>query len=749
MSSGTPGASLLERLVLNEVQTKAVLHDSGAQLVFAGAGTGKTRVLTAKIAWLIEQRGLPPSSIFAATFTNKAAREMKSRVASITGLSCDGLWIGTFHSMCARILRREATHLGYLPSFTIYDDDDQATVIRRLLKELGIEERAMTLGAARSAISLWKNDGVEPQAALAKATGYQHQQAARLYAAYQSALRTLQAMDFDDLLGNVVKLFHEHPGVLGRYRSMFRHVLVDEYQDTNRTQFHLVHLLASEHGRIFVVGDDDQSIYGWRGAQVDNILSFERHFPGTTVFKLEQNYRSTKPILDFANAAIIANSARAEKRLWTTQQSGAAVTVTCYGEDRREADGVARLIRQQITGGSKPSEIMILFRTNAQSRPFEDVLRRERIAYTLVGGLSFYQRKEIKDCVAYLRLLVNPNDDVSFERIMNVPPRGLGPKAREDLGTAASGPLLPAVMRPLDPSSAPVLKQKGVVELRTIFTTLSQLRDSGSPIEQLLRQALKLSGYMTMLENEQSEEAEGRVENINEMFNAIAEWEEDHEGAGLTEFLEEVALVSDIDMAADDSQRVTLMTLHAAKGLEALHVFLTGLEDGLLPSRMNFEDDAKIEEERRLFYVGITRAQRTLHCSYATQRWRFGSVTPMTPSRFLESIPESLYRLEHDVPRYDRVAVPPTSARVVSTRAGQMQRPPQRDVAPARSQEQFEHFSQEEVQLRMGQRVRHKQYGIGRILNISGFNDDMRVTVLFDDGERRRMLARFAALEAL
>jgi len=737
-------ASLLERLVLNGEQAKAVTHEGGPQLVFAGAGTGKTRVLTARIAWLIEERKVPAGALFAATFTNKAAREMKSRVESLTGLSCNGLWIGTFHSMCARLLRREAAALGYSAAFSIFDTDDQAAVIRQVCRSLGIEERALASGAARHAISRWKNDGVPPEEAMESLSGYQDRQLARVYAGYQESLRRMQAMDFDDLLSNAVLLLRSNPGIADRYQARFRHVLVDEYQDTNHAQFQLVKILGAVHGNVFVVGDDDQSIYGWRGARVENILAFEREFSGTTVYRLEQNYRSTPAILNFANAVIQPNALRAAKRLWTTRADAADVVVCRYGDDRGEAEGICRRIARLVSSGAKPGDIMVLFRTNAQSRPFEDVLRRERLAYTLVGGISFYQRREIKDCLAYLRLLVNPADDVSLERILNVPSRGLGPRAREELAAVAGGSLLQTILRPPAPDSPPILSHRGINELRNLFGELAPLALEGYAPDGLLSEVLQRTGYVTALEAEHTEESEGRVENINELLNAMALWTGEHPDGRLESFLEEVALLSDIDMAADAADSVVLMTLHSAKGLEARHVFLAGLEDGLLPSRQNIADARMVEEERRLFYVGCTRARETLWCSHAERRWRFGSVSPMDRSRFLDDVPGELYRTADET-----VARHPPAQPASRSRGDTVHRAaPERTVGPAHDREPaYEEYSQEEVQYRMGQRVRHKTYGIGRILSVSGFNNDMRVTVLFNDGARRQMLARFAGLE--
>ncbi len=435
--------SVIDRMVLNTVQKEAVLYDNGPQLVFAGAGTGKTRVLTAKIAYLVE-KGVLPHQIFAATFTNKAAKEMRTRVESLINMPVNGLWIGTFHSMFTRILRRESTHIGYNANFSIFDTNDQTSLIKKVLKNLDIDDRSMQPRQALGSISRYKNACITPQKLEATVKGFYEQELLRVYKAYQKALKEQQAMDFDDLLLNAVLLFLQNQEILEKYRNLFRYILVDEYQDTNAAQFLLIKLLSEMHGHIFAVGDDDQSIYGWRGAQIENILSFEREFPQTKVFKLEQNYRSTKSILDFANAAISENRYRASKQLWTDQAKGNEVTIVKYRDDRQEAENISEKIAAMTTGKIQGRDIAILFRTNAQSRPFEDALRKRKIAYILVGGTSFYERAEIKDCLAYLRLLVNPKDDISFDRICNVPARGIGDKAKEVLSRPLQKKVFPS-----------------------------------------------------------------------------------------------------------------------------------------------------------------------------------------------------------------------------------------------------------------------------------------------------------------
>jgi DNA helicase-2/ATP-dependent DNA helicase PcrA len=741
MISAFSRANVVDKILLNPVQKEAVLYDQGPQLVFAGAGTGKTRVLTAKIAWLIQSKGVPPNRIFAATFTNKAAREMQRRVEELTGLPCQGLWIGTFHSLCARILRREADKIGFPPSFSIFDADDQLSCVKKAAKELALDERTMPPRLILSAISRHKNACVPPEQLAGKGISYFEQELIRAYAAYQDSLKKQHAMDFDDLLTNCVYLFRGNADVLSAYQARFSHVLVDEYQDTNLAQFHLVKLLAASHGNIFVVGDDDQSIYAWRGAQVENILSFAKVFPGTKTFMLEQNYRSTSAILNFANAAIMPNTFRAAKKLWTGRAGSGGVVVVRYRDDRHESESVCDAVGRRIKNGVKPSDIAVLFRTNAQSRLFEDSMRKRRIPYILVGGMSFYERREIKDCLAYLRLCVNPKDDVACERILNVPPRGIGDKSKELLvqrSRERGKSMLETILQDAD-TAAFGRGQKGLLELREIFCLLSDLVTQKESPHEVLGQALSLTGYLSVFEEEDSEEAQGRIENVNELVNAVAIWTQENPGKELSGFLEEISLASDVDRWEQKEESVNMMTLHCAKGLEFKQVFLVGCEDGILPSRQNFDDEAKIEEERRLLYVGVTRAMDGLECSYADQRWRFGSCIPMPPSRFLAAIPQELFTFLDQSGVFVREEIKKQASFT------------KRENDPVSQAPAYKHddFSQETVQYRMGQQVGHKMYGRGKIVNLSGFGDDMRMTVLFNDGTRRKMMAKFVDFEGM
>jgi DNA helicase-2/ATP-dependent DNA helicase PcrA len=745
------GAAVLGRMVLNEAQRRAVIFDDGPQLVFAGAGTGKTRVLTAKITWLID-RGVAPSRLFAATFTNKAASEMRERVERFIERPIAGMWIGTFHSLCARILRVECHRIGFESSFSIYDSSDQASLVRKVFQRLEIDDRSVSPRQMLSRISYYKNRCITPAEAQKGATGFYEQEMVRIYTTYQQMLKEQQAMDFDDLLMQTVVLLKNNREAASKYGGRFDYVLVDEYQDTNAAQMELVLLLSRQHNNVFAVGDDDQSIYGWRGAQIENILSFEEHFSGTKVFKLEQNYRSTGAILDFANAAIVGNTNRTEKELWTDQGRGDPVVVRRFRDDRQEAQAVADAIEEECNGKLRGGEIAVLFRTNAQSRVFEEAFRKRQMSYLLVGGTSFYERAEIKDCLAYLRLIVNPYDDISFERIYNMPARGLGEKAYAHLSEIAKtrhSSLLTALIE-CDPDELGSRFKKGFTLLRDLFVLLRDAAVQNESPHILLSELLQLSGYMDMLSSQNSEEASGRIENINELLNALAVWTEDsgENGRGLAAFLEEVSLVSDIDGWNRKEDAVNLMTLHCAKGLEFRRVYLVGLEEGLLPSRQNLDDDMKIEEERRLLYVGATRAKERLVCSHVDRRYRFGELLPQSRSRFLQAIDPARYVMDDQSRNFG----PVPSEKVVERITGKPTVHIRRNDIPVRKRVkeptvEYDEFSQETVEYRMGQYVIHARYGRGRILSISGFGSDMKLTVLFNDGTRKKLMAKFANFE--
>jgi DNA helicase-2/ATP-dependent DNA helicase PcrA len=652
------------------------------------------------------------------------------------------MWIGTFHSLCARILRQKAQYIGYSNSYSIFDESDQVSCVKSVLKELEIDDRTIQPKHALNHISACKNLCVTPDEAIKQAQGFYQQEIAKIYERYQRNLVRQNAMDFDDLITNTVLLFRRCPDVLAGYQKMFHYILVDEYQDTNASQFLLIKYLGQTHGRIFVVGDDDQSIYGWRGAQIENILSFESQFPAGAVFKLEQNYRSTSNILEFANSIISGNINRASKTLWTDRKGGDDVTVTRYEDDRQEAEYVCASILSRSKTGLKLSDIAILFRTNAQSRVFEDALRKRNLPYVMVGGMSFYERKEIKDCLAYMRLIVNPKDDVSLDRIINVPARGIGDKSRDTLAARAraSGRSMLESIMASDFGEQSGKSMKGLEGLKELYLHLNELAAAGTKPNIVLDELLTLSGYMDSLETDENEESQSRIDNINELLNAMSGWSAENSGRGIDGFLEDVTLASAVDRWDDGKEAVSLMTLHCAKGLEFPVVFLVGIEDGLIPSRQNFDDPSKIEEECRLMYVGSTRAINVLECSHVDVRWRFGSVMPMSPSRFLDRVPSGAYQ------SIDRTRKTPDPVAFNPVRKVPVSGVPLRTVAPI--EPKHEDFSQEEVQFRMGQHVSHKTYGPGKILSVSGFGPDTKLTILFNGGVRKKIMARFANFES-
>lgn len=750
--SSTKKPSVLDRVVLTTIQRDAVSYCNGPELVFAGAGTGKTRVLTAKIAYLLEN-GYYPGQIFAATFTNKAAREMRDRIESLVEFPVDKLWIGTFHSLCTRILRRESGHIGYIRDFSIYDSSDQLSLVKKVQKDFGIDDRTMPPKFLQSAISKFKSQSLTPDEASERYHRFQDQETIRVYKEYQKRLVQQQAMDFDDLLCNVVWMFKKNETLLETYRNLFRYILVDEYQDTNMVQFQLIKLLAEKHQKLFAVGDDDQSIYGWRGARIENILSFEKEFPNTKIFKLEQNYRSTKSILSFANAVISENINRAQKELWTTRPQGENVKVIQYRDDRQEADHIGGQIDGLLKQGVHGSDIAIIFRTNAQSRSFEENLRRRKIPFILVGGMEFYERAEIKDCLAFLRLIVNPHDDISFERIYNSPARGLGEKAFESLANYAkekNKSLLETILHG-DISILGPRYQKGFSELKEIFSLLTSSYQSGGKPASMVKDMLELTGYIEFYKNDQSEESQNRYENIQELVNAIQIWEVENTEKNLADFLEEVSLISDIDSWDRKDDFVNLMTLHCAKGLEFKYVFIVGVEEGIIPSRQNLSESAKIEEERRLFYVGITRGMEKVVCTHAGYRYRFGQVLPSQPSSFLSTISSNLFTFVDESFSFDTVeeikkpSFTPTRTFQTSYTGNRAAIKPTVKTEPPSVFP--DDFSQETVQYRIGQQVSHKKYGRGRILSLSGFGDDMKMTVLFNDGSRVKLMAKFVKFE--
>ncbi|MQL53901.1 DNA helicase PcrA, partial [Desulfofundulus thermobenzoicus] len=628
---------------LNPAQARAVTHRDGPLLVLAGAGSGKTRVLTTRIAYLLQQ-GVSPLHILAITFTNKAAREMKERVAAMVPDVARELWVATFHSTCLRVLRRQARFLGYAENFVIYDDADQQTVIKECLKELNMDEKKFPPRALSAAISGAKNRLLPPEEYGDQADSFFTRQAARVYALYQDKLHRNNALDFDDLIMLTVRLFRENPAVLRHYQNRFRYILVDEYQDTNQAQYVLVNLLAAEHRNLCVVGDPDQGIYGWRGANIQNILDFEKDYPEALVVKLEQNYRSTQTILDAANQVIKRNRGRKEKRLWTAAGPGTPVVVYMAGDERTEAGFVADRVARLRQRGIPYRDMAVLYRTHAMSRVLEEVFLSRGIPYTIVGGLKFYDRKEIKDLLAYLRLVVNPADTVSLRRIINVPRRGVGEASLNKLLAYSMEKGIPALEALARAPEVPGLNgpvRAACTGLARLFARLYEQSGELS-VTELARAVLERTGYWQELLAENTVESRTRQENLKEFLSVTREFDQRAEDRSLPAFLAELSLVSDVDHYDQEADQVVLMTLHSAKGLEFPVVFLVGMEEGVFPHSRSLTEPAELEEERRLCYVGITRARERLYLTHSWQRTLYGVTRHNDPSRFLEEIPPHL-----------------------------------------------------------------------------------------------------------
>ncbi len=714
---------------LNPQQRAAVLAADGPVLILAGAGSGKTRVITHRIAHLVLERGVPSPAVLAVTFTNKAAGEMKARSEALLGGAALGSWISTFHSLCVRLLRREAPRLGLSRDFVIYDEDDQLALVREVLRGLDLSEKLHSPRRVLSRISARKNRPGRRAPGAADEDedllGLQE----RLAAGYQQALGRAGALDFDDLLLYAVRLLEEHEEAREAYRRRFRYVLVDEYQDTNRAQYELIRHLVGPHGNVTVVGDEDQSIYSWRGADIQNILDFEADFPGARVLRLEQNYRSTQSILDAASGLVAHNRQRKGKTLLATKSGGEAVRLHLAADEYQEAAFVV----EQIAAARRLGKVAVLFRMNAQSRLLEEALLRAGLPYLVVGGVGFYERKEVKDVLAYLRLLVNPGDPVAFRRVLNVPARGIGPRTLGEIERVAqerSLSLPAALAAVVDEARLPA---RATLPLERFRDLLAELReDLGRlPLPRLLQRVLERSGYSAMLAAEQSQEAQDRLDNLAELLSAAAQYEEYEPEPSLSGFLDRSALVSDADLLKDEAP-VVLMTLHAAKGLEFETVFLVGLEEGLMPHARTLTSDHALEEERRLCYVGMTRAMERLYLTHAQSRQIFGQRRLAQPSRFLEEIPRQGLRVTG---RPGPGAYRPQPSRPVW--AVQSPASPRHAIAPAGQTGDF----------RPGARVRHPLFGIGTVLRREGGGDDLKLTVSFPGLGAKKLVARFAGLE--
>ncbi|EPN9408972.1 DNA helicase PcrA [Enterococcus faecium] len=732
---------------MNPRQKEAVLHTDGPLLLMAGAGSGKTRVLTHRIAYLIEEKEVNPWNILAITFTNKAAKEMKERVNAILASGGEDVWVSTFHSMCVRILRRDVDFIGYNRNFTIIDSSEQLTLMKRILKELNIDPKKYDPRSILGTISQAKNSLQTPQDFAKMQGSYYEEIVAKCYAAYQKELQYNQCMDFDDLIMNTIRLFEEHPDSLTYYQNKFHYIHVDEYQDTNHAQYTLVNLLAGRFRNLCVVGDADQSIYGWRGADMQNILDFEKDYPDAAVILLEQNYRSTKNILSAANQVIENNSNRKPKNLWTENKEGNKITYYRADNERDETRFIVDRMQEEIRSNHRNyGDFAILYRTNAQSRVMEETLLKANIPYKMVGGHKFYDRKEIKDILAYLNVLANPQDSISFERIVNSPKRGIGPGSIEKLRSFASlheWPLLEAAQN---------------VELANIGGKAGQqLGSFGEMIQEvtqmipyltvteLTKEVLDRSGYLEDLKIQNTLEAQARIENLEEFLTVTQEFDKQFEQQNeedadapeekLTVFLNDLALVSDIDNLEEDASQVTLMTLHAAKGLEFPVVFLIGLEEGVFPLSRALMEESELEEERRLAYVGITRAEEALYLTNAFSRTLYGRTQYNRPSRFLEEIDQELLEIEGMRPT-------PKKTPVFAKKTAYSYKQPETAVVSSKSATGGEKNS-----WKPGDKVKHKKWGLGTVVRVSGTSKDLELDVAFPSQGVKRLLAAFAPIE--
>ena len=738
---------------LNPVQREAVSAVNGPVMIVAGAGSGKTRVLTYRIAHLISI-GIPAYRILALTFTNKAAGEMKSRVVSLVGEQSKQVWMGTFHSIFARILRMESERLGFTRHFTIYDADDSLGLIKNVQRSLGLSLQQFNPRAIRSRISAVKNRCITPDEFAKQAADLFEEKTARVYFEYQRRLRAANAMDFDDLLVKPIELFERNRKILEAYQDRFHYLLVDEYQDTNRAQYRMLKLLAGKRHNICVVGDDAQSIYAFRGAEIRNILDFEKEFPDYTMFRLEQNYRSTKTILAAADHVIKNNVDQIRKNLWTENPEGEQVSLLVCSDDRDEGEEIVHHVQKEVSRRKlELKDVVVLYRTNAQSRSIEDAFRRNGIPYIIVGGVEFYKRKEIKDVLAYLRLIVNPLDGESLLRIINVPHRGIGVttveklKLRADKRKQALWRVIDQLSEP-DGIDLPESVKKRVGSFASLIRKYQRLHTELSSSE-LARALVDELGILAELKNEGTPEALSRWENIQELLSAISEFSAEHPDATLETFLEEVSLIADIDKWDESKNAVTLMTAHAAKGLEFPVVFIAGMEEGLFPLYMSVVDQKELEEERRLFYVAMTRAKHKLYLSTAGLRYRFGAPSYQTSSRFLEEIDQRHIRTERS-----RLASSATSPlRRGPTESAKTDRRMAEKLTESQyfsdSQPDYEGESQVVPEVRIGTKVEHEVFGRGKVVEVYGGGDQSRAVVDFLSVGRKHLLLRFARLRLI
>lgn len=716
---------------LSESQRQAVTYGDGPLLLLAGAGSGKTRVLTHRIAYLIQERGISPANIMAVTFTNKAADEMKTRLQDLIGpLLSALLWVSTFHSACVRILRENIENLGYSRRFTIYDETDQMTLVKQVMDELQIDSKQFKASPFLNAISNAKNKLQDHETYANNVGSFFEQKVADVYKQYQRHLVENNSLDFDDLLMLTVRLFEEYPDILQNYQERFKYILIDEYQDTNHAQYKIANLLARKYKNICAIGDDDQSIYSWRGADIRNILNFEQDYPNAAVFRLEQNYRSTRTILEAAHSVVVNNRRRKEKKLWTENEEGPKII--CYeaidesGEAEYVSDVIAKL---HLDGKYQYKDFAVFYRINAQSRTLENALRISRIPYNIVGSLKFYERMEIKDIIAYLRLLVNRMDSISLKRIINVPTRGIGKTTLSKLEEYAYQERISLyeAMKLVD--QVPDLQGRFRNSIIEFVETIESLNPDRSP-SQVIEEVLLKTRYVKALEEEGSVKALSRIENARELISEAKEFEENHEDTSLADFLEGITLKSDIDSWEGDNDQVSLMTLHNAKGLEFPVVFITGMEDNILPIWRSMDNDIEMEEERRLCYVGITRAKKMLYLISAAERRLFGNISNNMPSKFLEEIPPEFKEIHRDTIPIEPIVKREKPYKPVSF------------IYDAGS-------SEGKFDFKPGDRVEHNTFGEGVIKKTSGSGAGMMVTVRFDSGIEKTLMAEYAKLEKI
>ncbi len=716
---------------LNEAQLEAVQYNSGPHIIVAGAGSGKTKVLTHKIAYLIED-GFDPSNILALTFTNKAANEMKERITDMIGVTkAKQLWMGTFHSILARILRTEAESLNYKNNFSIYDREDSVSLVSNILLALNISIDDKSASAIQHQISSLKNKMIlSDEFAKFHAETPSDKKLAQVYTEYNKRLFENNSMDFDDLLLKPIQLFNNHQRILAKYRKEFKYVLVDEFQDTNKAQYEIIKMFVSGRTKLCVVGDDAQSIYGWRGAELDNMLNFEKDFEKSKIFRLEQNYRSTKRILKAAGSVIKNNPNQIEKTLWTENEDGEMLSVLRCTDEKDEAFQIAKQIKKEITSKKIPlKDIAVLYRINSQSRALEEALRREKLPYKIIGGVEFYRRKEVKDIVAYLRVLANQNDEESLLRIMNFPQRGIGNTSISKMIAFARKfdlSFYQTMARIFEVIEVKERIQKNVKHFKILLDKYIDLKDKLS-LTELTSALVDELGVLKMYKEENSVDSRQRYDNVQELINSIAEFTKENKDATIDDFLSVVSLVTGVDSYEEDDNYVTLMTIHSSKGLEFPVVFISGCEEDIFPLNKKFDSDSQIEEERRLFYVAVTRAERKILLTYARSRYRFGEVAYQDVSRFIGEIdPETLKELN-------------PGGRKSSSRR-------RRAYYDELYQEDFDDFDQERRSLRVGSRVSHEKFGEGKILAINGVGDGQKISIAFEDYGTKHLLTKYAKL---